>query len=175
MNNTIQNKIIYKKTEDYDNMSSSTTSDNSQINLDDSIISIDKQDYIQTSNLNYKQIYLNNVDLMQNINKELINEINKETTKNDKININNNDKIDINNNDKIDDNDEIDKEVVNDIENDYIENFNSFIEKKSTNTLNISQETIFDRLITNDINSWIFMGMIIISFTIIIMIIINKK
>ena len=168
MNNTIQNKIIYKKTEEYDNMSTSTNSDNSQINLDDSILSIDKQDYTQTPNLNHKQIYSNNVNLMQNINKELINEINEETINNNNGIIDNNDKV---NNDKIDDN----MKVVNNNENNYIENFNSSIETKSINTSNISQETFFYRLITNDINSWIFMGMIIISFTIIIMIIINNK
>ena len=168
MNNTIQNKIIYKKTEEYDNMSTSTNSDNSQINLDDSILSIDKQDYTHTPNLNHKQIYSNNVNLMQNINKELINEINEETINNNNGIIDNNDKV---NNDKIDDN----MKVVNNNENNYIENFNSSIETKSINTSNISQETFFYRLITNDINSWIFMGMIIISFTIIIMIIINNK
>jgi len=63
----IQNKIIYKKTADYDNISSTTNSINSQLDLDDSIISTDNNSYIY----NDDTIYTNNNNLMYNINKEL--------------------------------------------------------------------------------------------------------
>lgn len=146
----IQNKIIYKKTADYDNISSTTNSVDSQIDLDESIISIN-------NNFNNDDtIYTNNNNLMYNINKEL--------TKDLKLNQDNNeDKDDDNEMNKIEDfsNIRLDQ-VIN------MENVNYNIDREE-------QNSFLNKLTTNDINTWIFMGMIIISFLIIIMIIINKK
>lgn len=155
--NNIQTKIVYKKIENYDNMTSNL--DDSQINLDDTIISINKQDPNLTSNSTSEQIYSNNINLIKNINKELFNELNNAMNNNDTLNDTISNTI----------NDTNSNNAINDAN---IENFISDLEIKNNNS---SQNTFFDKLITNDINSWIFLGIIMISFTIIIMIMFNKK
>ena len=144
----IQNKIIYKKTSDYDNISSTTNSVNSQIDLDDSIISIDNNLY----NNNDDSIYTNNNNLMYNINKELTKDLKLNQDKDDE------DKDEDNNGDngmnKIEDFSNIRLEqVIN------MENVNYNIDREE-------QNSFLYKLTTNDINTWIFMGMIIISFLI---------
>lgn len=166
---TIQNKIIYKKTADYDNISSTTNSVNSQLDLDESIISIDNNLY----NYNDDSIYTNNNNLMYNINKEL--------TKDLKLNQDNDEDEDKNYEDK-DDEDKDDEYKNEDNEINKIENFSNIKLDQVINMENINynidreeQNSFLYRLTKNDINTWIFMGMIIISFLIIIMMMINKK
>jgi len=55
------------------------------------------------------------------------------------------------------------------------ENLNNIENFYSNGDNENKQNTFIDKLINNDINTWIFIGMILISFVIIIMIIINKK
>lgn len=150
----MNNKIIYKKTSDYDTISST---DNSQMDLDDSIISLDIKKYNSNTdsdtdtssdtsiNSNSQQIHTNNINLMQNINRELFSDLNDN----------------------------------NDNNNKNIKNFNLTGESISNNNIsNIknypSQNTLFDKLISNGINSWIFICIIIVIISFII-IILNKK
>jgi hypothetical protein len=169
----IQNKIIYKKTADYDNISSTTNSVNSQIDLDDSIISIDNNLY----NNNDDSIYTNNNNLMYNINKELTKDLKLNQDNNEDKNDEDKDNEDKDDEDKDDEDKDDEDNEMNKIEDFSNIRLNQVINMENVN-YNIDREeqnSFLYKLTTNDINTWIFMGMIIISFLIIIMIIINNK
>ena len=236
----MNNNIIYKKTSDYDSNSdlSTNATNNSEINLDDSVISINSDTDINN------QIYKNNIDLRNNIDKDLKNNINKDLRNNIDIDLKNNIdkelKNDLKNENQIINNICINKtedfknnylnEFLNFIElNDYdidsIENTNlfneiikffiiqnnldenevkifadlvyknkSFLKKNIENKINNintqenfnintqdnnvfnenNNSTFFNKLVNNDINTWIFLGIILISIIMIIMIILQK-
>jgi hypothetical protein len=205
MNNN-QQKIIYKKTNDYDN--SSTNSDYSQINLDDSVNSSDTDN--NTNNNIQDNIEDNNINLRNNITKELSSELINITSNNIKINLDNKYIDDfiifINNNnfDKIKDentykiliksfimqNNLNQEEIIIFLNNlkkinmqeffleplNLIENFNTeekYNEKEEK--YNEKEDILINNLVNNDINAWIFIGIILISFIILIMIILNRK
>jgi len=223
----MDSKIVYKKTSDYDN--DSFTSDNSQINLDDSVISIDVK-----NNYDSDFEHRNNIELKNVINKELTNQIintpnvnndnndnNIKETSNENfenfekeylikfinfIKNNNFNKEDIKNTNSfkqiiklfIAQNNLTEKEinifiniifkyesvifneifVLTEPVEHPIENFKNIaddIALSENSILNNNNSTFFNRLVDNDINTWIFIGIILISFIILIMIFINKK
>lgn len=160
--NSINNKIIYKKTLDYDNDTLSTYSNNSKINLDDSIISIaSNKNSSSDYNFNMQKINEDNLNLIKNIIEEINIDLKKKSNDINKENLN-----DYNNLENFDN--------INNINN--IEHFE--ISNKNINVDTLKSEsnyTIIERLANNDINSWLFLGMIIISIVIIIMIILNNN
>ena len=132
----IQN-IVYKKTSDYDNDSSTY---NSQVDLDESVITIDDNYNInnyKSNNQNFK-IHENNINLRDNINKELIKNIN--------INI-----PDYNNDDNIHEyNNDCDKDKINnsiDIENKYINDFIHYIKINNYGIESVEDINLFKELI----------------------------
>jgi len=147
-------KIVYKKTSDYENNSTTTTYDNSQINLDESVISIDNKNNDKNEN------WENNLNLINDINKEVNLNINK----------NSNDNINKNINKNSNSNDDINKNSNDNISNyQQLENFFSDTDQENKNIL------FFDKLANNDINTWLFIGMIVIGILIIIMILLTNN
>jgi hypothetical protein len=229
----MNNNIIYKKTSDYDSNSdlSTKSTTNSEINLDDSVISVNSDSDLDTNRNKNNQIYKNNIDLRNNINKELKNDLKNENQiiNNIDININKNDNIVKNKTESEDYKNNYLNEFLNFIElNDYnidcIENTNmlneiikffiiqnnldeneikifadlvyknkSFLKKKIENKINNfntqenfntqdnneieenNNSTFFNKLANNDINTWIFIGIILISLIMIIMVILKNN
>lgn len=176
--NDIKKKIIYKKTSDYDNITSSTNSNISQTNLDDSVISINDIN-VPTISSNTKAVYEDNIKMINNINYELTN--NLKTNKNFILKKNEDNKIVQYNEHPINNDDEHTKNNNENLDSNLNDNINTSSSLETFNNQNyneeeqIKQNTLFDKLSNNDINSWIFLGMIIISLIVIIMFLFNNK
>ena len=226
----MNSKIVYKKTSEYDKDSSTYNSDISQIDLDDSVISVDIKTDLDTNNY---QIHKNNLNLRNDINRELIKDFKNNINSTKPI-------INYNYENENKDNNYVKNEIkdmevleykyvdkfinfmkINNFNIEHIENINLFgeiiklfiiknnlneeeikifidtiykykplLKSKITEIKNISEnyditdkKNIGDIFSDNDeplflsklINTWIFFGIILISFIIIIMVTINKK
>jgi hypothetical protein len=159
-------KIVYKKTSDYENNLSTTSCDSSQINLDESIISVNNKTNNKNENWENNLGLINDInkEVLDNINKEVSNDINKEVSDDINENFNNNAQTDFNN---ISDTD-LNFETSN---NQKLENFfsDSDVERENNNL------SFFDKLVNNDINAWLFIGMIVIGILIIMMILLTNN
>lgn len=156
------NKIIYRKTLDYDDISTNSTNSiyttDGLDELDDSVISIETQsdNIIEHPNSNFNEI--------QKLNQNLISDINKEL----EIGLKNNKHYRTQENFNIVQPTQLNHKLESELEHE--------LEHELESELEPELDTItYNKILTKDINFWIFIGMITISLLIILMMVINKK